>query len=435
MNEFLSVGRREDQPGEPALPPRCSPEAPWLGEALRLENELWAHARRTRTGEVRWLVPASSQGDVRQAVPLGPHLYDGVAGVAIFLAALERVAGRSGRREYVLAALHPMRRQLRGLAANLDTARNLSCPLGGMVGLGAFVYSFLLISKWLDEPDLGAEAAELATLVTPERIAADGSLDVVYGCAGALLALLALDRVAPQARKGLTPLERALACGEHLLRRRVAVAGQPRAWPVRERPPSCGFAHGAAGISYALARLFERTGERSFRDAAEEGTAFERLSYEPERRNWRLAGPAGTPVFLTWWCRGAPGIALGRAGMRRLLDGPQMRAELRSALATTATCPDAVRDFLCCGNLGNADILLYAHQALGGERLRAAAEAIAWRALSRSRANGGRYCWSVADSFAPSFFKGAAGVGYVLLRLARPSLLPCVLLLEWTGQP
>jgi lantibiotic modifying enzyme len=406
----------------------------WLGEARSLADQIWAHARTGSGGAPLWLLPAPPDDQAREASALRPHLYDGVTGVALFLAAMEHATGSSDLRERILHALAPLRCQLKRLAAQPEEARDLPFKLGGLIGLGAYVYSFLWIGRWLEEPELLAEAAEIAVLITPDRIAADDSLEIAQGCAGALLSLLALDREAPRANAGLTPLERAIACGEHLLLRRVSAGGQPRAWAAAGRPPLCGFAHGAAGISHALARLFERTGEASFREAAAEGIAFERLHYDPERGNWRFLGSSG-PAFVTSWCHGAPGIALGRAATLHLFDDRRLWAETRAALETTATAADAGGDFLCCGEMGKADILLYAHETLGGERLLEAATGIATRVVSRSRQNRGRYRWFASgDRFALSFFRGAAGVGYAFLRLARPGLrLPCVLLLEGTG--
>jgi lantibiotic modifying enzyme len=406
----------------------------WLGEARSLADQIWAHARTGRDGAPFWLTPVPPGDQARETSPLGPHLYDGVTGVALFLAAMEHAAGSSDLRGRILQALAPLRRRLGRLAEQPDAARALPLKLGGLIGLGAYVYGFLWIGRWLEEPELLAEAAALAALITPDRIAADDSLEIVQGCAGAVLALLALDREAPRAVAGLTPLERAVACGEHLLRRRVSAGGQPRAWPAAGRLPLCGFAHGAAGISHALARLFERTGEARFREAAAEGIAFERLHYDRGRGNWRFLGSSG-PAFMTSWCHGAPGIALGRVALLHLFDDPRLWAETRAALETTATAADAGSDFLCCGEMGKADVLLYAHQALGGERRLAAAAGIATRVVSRSRQSLGRYRWFASgDRFALSFFRGAAGVGYALLRLARPELrLPCVLLLEGTG--
>jgi lantibiotic modifying enzyme len=394
----------------------------WLEEASSLEDQLLSQARRTPEGEVIWLHPRSFSEGVDQPVRLGPSLYNGVTGVALFLAAMEHVEPREGRRECILSALAPLRRQLRGEAGD---QRYL---LGGVAGLGGYIYGFALIGRWLGEPELIAEAAETAALITPDRIAADDALDVMSGCAGAALALLALDRVAPEPVQGKTPAERAADCGEHLLTRRIATDTGPGAWPCSGQPPRCGFAHGAAGIADLLARLFERTGEVRFLEAAEEGAAFEHLHYDPEHGDWPLLGVSG-PRFMTSWCAGAPGIALGRLGMRGLDGAGHVRQDLSAALRTTQAPADRLGDFLCCGAMGRAEVLLYASEISGEDRLFQASEEIASRVLSRSRDRDGFFPWLIpgSDRFAPSFFRGAAGVAYTFLRLARPLPLPCVL--------
>jgi len=386
----------------------------WLEEAGSLEDQILDHARRAPDGEVIWQHPAKPGR-------LGWNLYDGVTGVALFLAAMERVEPREGRRECVLSALASLRRRLR------EEAHDPRHPLGAFAGLGGYIYSFALIGCWLGEPELTAEAARIATLITPDRIAADDALDVMSGCAGAALALLALDGMLP----GL--VDRAIACGEHLLRRRVSMDSEPRAWAAKGLPPRCGFAHGAAGIAFCLARLFEHTGETKFRDAAEEGVAFEQRHYDPEHGNWPLVTVPSGASFMAGWCTGAPGIALGRVGMFASVQSFEICQGARSALRTTMTCREAACDFLCCGEMGKAEILLQAHEVLREADLLEGATKIASRIISRSRNQGGRYRWfGPKDSrFVPTFFRGAAGVGYSLLRLAKPTLLPCVLSLDW----
>lgn len=404
----------------------------WLEEALALEDQLLEQARRAPGGEVIWLHPNSLEGPGSRLVRLGWDLYDGVTGLALFLGALELLEPRDKRRDCILSALAPLRRQLNERVADPQAAPDLRLNrLGGFTGLGGCIYAFLLLGRWLGEPALITEAATAATLVTPEQIAADEALDVMRGCAGTALALLALDRVSPHGMDGQAPIERAIACGEHLLSRRASVAGEPKAWPAGGLPAQCGFAHGAAGIACCLARLAERTGEARFRQAAEEGIAFEQVHYDPEHRDWPLSRVPGRH-FMASWCGGAPGIALGRLDLLAL--GSAMAwPSFREALETTMESSTPQVDSLCCGTMGRSEILLQACRALGEERLCEAPAAIASRVVLRSRQCGGRYCLpGYGNRFVPFFFTGAAGVGYALLRLARPALLPCVLSLEVT---
>ncbi|HYU32697.1 MAG TPA: lanthionine synthetase LanC family protein [Thermoanaerobaculia bacterium] len=389
--------------------------AQFLACAEEIASRINREAVATAEGGVRWRIPSAAEE------PAGPHLYAGTSGVAFFLAACHRVLGGDEHKSLALRALAPIR-------ASLPPPR--SEKIGGFAGLGSLIWAFLHSGLLLEDESLLRDAHAVATEVTPERIASDRSLDVLLGAAGALLALLALDRVAPvPPAGGLTPLERACACAKHLLARRVAHQSLPRAWAVPGRLPYSGFAHGASGISHALLRLAERTGDRAWREAADEGLAFERTLYDPETRNW-LDRPGPDGVLLRSWCYGAPGIALGRLGAAP--EDAVLRGELRDALATTGVLSLTPTDHLCCGNAGRIEILHTASRRLDDRDLLRASVSLAAGLVRRAGREGRlRLASDPADStFDPGLFKGASGVGYTLLRLARPVSLPCVLILE-----
>ncbi len=378
-------------------------QAQFIRAAAALGREIGEHAIPAEEGGVSWLdtrpLPGAAPGK------LGADLYGGSAGIALFLAALARVTGDEASRDLARRALVP-------LCGETVSDRE---PIGGLLGLGSRIYSFLRIGEMLDDPTLVVEAHGWAARLTPERIARARSLDVTTGCAGALLALLALDH-----------RELAEDCGRRLLEARVAHSGALRAWTGGDGVPASGFAHGSAGIGHALLRLYRRTGEPELREAALEGFAFERTLYMREQRNWRRI-PGDEGPFMSTWCNGAPGIALGRL---EALDigGHEVRAELDAALEATRSYPPSSLDHLCCGNLGRAGILFQASRKLGDERLADAAYDLAYFVLRRARTRGsfGLSPRREDDSFHAPLFKGLSGIGLTLLHLARPDLVPFV---------
>jgi len=365
-------------------------------------------------------------------VALDPHLYGGTSGIAIFLAACERIFGGGLYREFALEALASVRRKLRSILTDPERTKQVKFKLGGVFGIGSLLYSLLRVGLLLDKGELIGEAHELSALITQGRIRGDEFLDLTLGSAGTLLALLLLDRVAPEPnRNGVRPLELANACAHHLLDRRVSFEGRPRSWETMKGfPPLTGLSHGAAGIAYALLRLYESTGEPALRETAHEAFAFEKTYLSSEKGNWRDTR-SSTPVFLTSWCHGAPGIALGRLGVFELA-GAESGGEVRMALETTSSCALTDLDHVCCGNMGRVEVLLYAHQILGDPELLLEAHQLAHAALDRAVERSG-YGWlpnTAGRLFDPAYFSGAAGVGYAFLRLAEPDKLPCILLLE-----
>jgi lantibiotic modifying enzyme len=404
----------------------CLTEARLMGEYLR------SCVRRAVDGSPVWLKsPRPDRGETKPQA-LGPHLYAGCVGVALFLAALGHVLGEDEWRDLARRSLAPLRSRLSGLVGAPPAPDASALKIGGLIGLGSLIYSFVRIGIWLGDPTLLEEACGLATLITPERIAADDAHDLMFGSAGALLGLLVLDREAdPFERDRIEPLERAVACGENLLRHRAPfMTGEPRGWPYKGGPPVSGFAHGASGIAYALALLARRAGRDDFRQAALEGLAFERLYYAPEEANWRPSRESLKPPVMVAWCNGAPGIALARLRLASLLAADDeiaaIRAELSLALDTTRDAPEAGYDFVCCGNMGRAEILVEAAMELGRDDLLEAARQIASGVAGRGDM---RQFAPSHPYYNPGFFRGAAGLGYSFLRCADPASLPCVLAL------
>ena len=410
----------------------------WAETAAEVSRQLRRYAHTLTDDSVVWLAPVATVAGGRPVL-LGPHLYDGSCGVALFLAAHHRVSGAAADREVALAAVLPLRRKLRQLCADPERSAALRLGVGGLVGVGSFVYALAHLAVWLDDAELLADAAACLPLFDAARIAADERFDVMSGCAGGVLALLALERLAALAGEAATAeaaLVAATACAARLLDARVSWRGGPRAWPGPEgRPPLSGFAHGAAGIAYALLRLYQRSGADAHRRAAVEALAFERNLYLPQDDGW-LDPRFDRPVEQSAWCHGTPGIALGRVGSLDVCDDDETQEELERLLRSTASLPMMRRDHLCCGNACRVEVLHAAALALGRDELAAAAGRLAAAMLERAQASGGFVVESPADSaaaadlFSPSLFLGAAGVGYTFLRLAHPEALPCLLLME-----
>jgi type 2 lantibiotic biosynthesis protein LanM len=409
---YIEVALAPSTP-DPARREKGTQARSFLDTALDLAETIRRRALRGRDGRLAWVGPRYlAGGETFELAPLGTDLYRGTGGIALFFAALERVAGGGGWGELALRCALP------------GTARDPE-GIGGLVGLGARIYTLVALGALLGEAEPIREAHRVAARITPERIAADARLDVTLGTAGALLALLALDAALPAQRPAGPaslphPLETAAACVRHLLAHRLPGA---RAWAAPGRPPEAGFAHGAAGIAYALARFAARTGDEEAQAAALQAISFERTLLAAET------------AVQTTWCRGLPGVALARLGALDVLDLPadaEVRDEIRAALAATRASALTPMDHLCCGNLGRADILLEAGAILAEAELSAAARELAGQVLARAAARGG-LSWlpsGQVSGFDPSFFRGAAGAGYALLRLTVPGDLPCVLRLE-----
>jgi type 2 lantibiotic biosynthesis protein LanM len=413
-----------------SLPPLNS--AQLIEEARAIATELQARAIPDPDGSTNWIGLAYMPESERfQLEVLNDNLYGGRCGVALFLAALNRVSGESRFRHLALQALHSLRQQIQTFDLESQQRAARLAGIGGGSGLGSTIYAFVKIGEFLGDETFWEDALALSAWMTPEMIAADKHLDIIGGAAGAILGLLSLYRVTGEAQV----LERAIACGQHLLDRRVSHEGAPRAWKSFGEQPFTGFSHGAAGISYALLQLYAATQDGDYLEAALEGIEYERSVFSSSHANWpdfRKLGATGEPNFPIQWCHGAAGIGLARLGSFEVLNTPEVDREIEIALATTQRYALQAIDHLCCGNLGRVEVLLVAarrYSRLDWERL---ALQNATNVVTRAKHSGGYQLFPnlPTSAFNPGFFSGTAGIGYQLLRLARPEQLPSVLLWE-----
>jgi type 2 lantibiotic biosynthesis protein LanM len=398
----------------------------FLAEADRIAAELSRQAIR-RGGGAAWIgLDSLGDSEVFQLVPLGPDLYNGVSGIAVFLAAHAAVTGHKPSGELARAGISHLRKNLKGRnAARL--ARSVG--IGGGTGLGSIVYALTMISKSLQDDALLADARVAAELFTDDLIAADKQLDVIGGSAGAILGLLRLYRDT----QSNDVLLRATKCGEHLLRQPQVGSEGHRGWIGQGfgRQALNGMSHGAAGFAYALAALAAATGRDEFARAASDCIAFEDRSYDSERHNWPDLRGGGEPGWPCQWCHGAPGIGLARVAVTKRggLDSRLLTTDIGNALAGVERGWPGQVDTLCCGTMGSIEFFCEAAGTLGRDDLRDLASRRLLTVLETAAAIGD-YRWnSGRRQFNPALFRGLSGIGYTLLRRVDASL-PNVIIWE-----
>jgi type 2 lantibiotic biosynthesis protein LanM len=424
------------QTAAPAIVPEPKPVRPdtpiapglFAAEADKIAAEISERAIRRGPGAAWIGLDWLGDSEVFQLVCLGPDLYNGTSGIAVFLAAHAAVTGHTPSADLALAALTHLRKNLKSRNA-ARFARALG--VGGATGLGSIVYAFAAIAKCLGDDRLLADAGRAARLFTDELIAADKQLDVMSGSAGGILGLLRLYRDT----RSDDVLARAAKCGEHLLaQRRLGPEGR-RSWAIQGKDGKAlnGMSHGAAGFAYALSSLAAATGREEFAAAAAECIAFEDSSYDATRHNW----PDLRSSEAHWpcqWCHGATGIGLARLGMSKAGGTPAARADIEKAVTGVAQNRPTPVDTLCCGTLGGIEFLCEASSTLKRDDLREAA-AQRLKAVLERAATTGDYRWNNGKrQFNLGLFRGLSGVGYTLLRQAiaqrADAALPNILIWE-----
>ena len=335
---------------------------------------------------------------------LEPNLYDGAAGVGLFLAELSAVTGDAAARRTALAAL-------RQAVVRAPAHRREGFHAGSL----GIAWAVARAAKILREEELEASARALTATAAP---APDGHLDVVLGSAGSAIARLALSRMLDDAAL----FDDAVAGGELLLAR-ATITRHGWSWATPEQPRRrhlCGLSHGAGGIGWALLELFAATGDHRFRAGAEGAFAYERSSATTVSGH-RPGSERRSPSPITGsWCHGEAGIALTRLRATEVLGRDPYEAEAISALAITrreltAAIPYDLEDAtICHGATGSADVLLTAGDS-------ATAADLGRAALERYGETGQWPCGLLGGT-TPGLYRGLTGIGWFYLRLHDPAI-------------
>lgn len=397
------------------------PAEPSAGGRERDARDVYDSIVRDRTqtldGDDTWVLEQAAD-DGFTAELIGENVYNGRMGLGLFGAGLYDTFGDGTYREFVDDVVAPV-------AESVRSGESRQNRLVGVAGDGSIAYAFAKLGQLLDDDEYLALASETATSMTPDRLRGGDAFDVMQGAAGAILGLVTVY----EATGDESALERARVAGEYLLANREIVSGVP-VWDTHpENGPLQGFAHGVAGIAYALARLADAAGEPRFVDVALESLAFEHDLYDPEQQNWRDARKSDGSC-ATSWCHGRPGIGLARLGMASVVADDAVERDVDRALAGLDATRELPLDHLCCGNFGRVEFLIEAARRRGDDDARSRATSLA-DACRRRAVDGRGFLGPFLNERLrdPTFFSGEAGIGYALLRLENPSL-PCVLLFE-----
>ncbi|MET7668333.1 type 2 lanthipeptide synthetase LanM family protein [Micromonospora luteifusca] len=427
----IGDGQRNPQPRVRALPPEV--DQPLANRAaVHLGDQLLQTAVGDPGQRPVWLTLTMLADRYWTVTPTAFESFSGLCGIAIFLGQLGEQTGLSRFRATAEAIAAMLSEHVDAMLGWSESDRDM-LGIGGFSELGSYIHTLThLGALWRSQPLL-SQAHRLAPELA-RRFAGDRALDVLMGTAGAALALRALHSVDP----GDQTLAALGAAGDRLLAA-AEVHDSGLGWPTRigARAPLLGFSHGVSGFAYTLAEIARTTGEQRFLHAAERAVRYEHRQYDSTAGNWpdhRDDTPEG--AFMNAWCHGAAGIGLARAGMLDIVDIPEVRIDLDAAVAAVrrdlevdGMLTGLGNDCLCHGDLGLAETLLSAGQRTGDGTLVGLARRTA-RAVAETVLAGEELTGVPLGLHVPGLMMGTAGIGYGLLRAARPDLAPNILLLE-----
>lgn len=389
-----------------------------------------------------WLGPANDMflgATMAGYGALGPSVYDGTAGIALFLAHLGQRTG------------DPIIQQTAQGAINHALSRYRDCPATvalsfytGHVGIG---YAAIVIGQMTGQDTLIARGKDIIAQALEAETDGTCILDVMLGVAASIPAIIALQDVLgadliekPLLRWGDKILAQAVEDSKGLswdttseMRSNAGDAD----WLGQDTPAKpnlLGYGHGACGIGLALIELGAAFGQDHLITAGKKAFAYEQEWFDSARGVWpdlRYHGQAEargrTEVA---WCHGATGIGLARLRAYALTNDPAFRAQAQTAAALTQkTLPTRMtpQTNLClCHGIGS-DIELVMHPATDD---RAVLEQVLDFIKTTYLDAGRPLAYGGGDKHQPpGLMLGLAGTGYALLRCMRqdrPQSLVCV---------
>lgn len=355
------------------LPSKSPEPAHLLSAACGVADAIIARAS-SAGGRVNWVGLELVDEKYWTVLPMGAGLGEGYTGVALFLAQLAELTGIDRYRDLAGKALSGLPWLVSALEADPELAA--AAGPGGLLGLGGVAYAAARLSRLLDRPDLldlTARTVAVMPAPTPET-----SPRFTTGLAGGLVALRS---VATQTGSG----EAALLADAYAAELAVRSLDPDLADP--------GFAHGAAGVDWALAGYPRETATL----------------------------PPAKAATGHGWCSGLAGQVLAYAGQPAVLGLDEQVAALAAQ--------DPLRDLsLCHGETGITDVLGFLAES--GHHGAAAAVATRTGQLLTAVEQDGARCGTPDGVPSPGLLTGLAGIGYGLLRLGFGPRVPSALLLQ-----
>lgn len=384
--------------------------------------------------DVNWIGVSSVGSDENstwQIQPLGNYLYEGLAGIAIFFHALCQSL-KIEKYKFVCDALDQnLFTYTKEMEQKVEGIENESS--GILCGEAALVYTYEILYQ-ITKHKIYLEYARRHCEILKKTIDNDMYYDLVYGNAGAILALLNLYDLTGEEEY----LRIADLAGEKLFASQQFEENTRKGWlGAGSKYPLAGFSHGVAGIAYSLVKLWSYTQKEKYLQAVVASIRFENSLYDDKIGNWKdereYNGHKSSEqnIYMTAWCHGAAGILLSRCKIMQFDIDKELQDELnkdiKTALATTLKYGFGENDCLCHGNLGNTEILMeYGRMFndiktldLCGEIREAACK----RILGANYDSGRSYLYGYQI---PGFMTGLSGMGYSLLRDINKEL-PCIL--------
>lgn len=275
----------------------------------RIVGQVCGMALVTDRGDIGFYGPQVEESGNFRIAPSGIYLYEGIGGIAVFLAAAARKYPSEKCRSIFELLINKLFRYTEETAEKTQIRE--PGHTGAFYGEGSVVATYLLLYEVTGEERFLVWAKRHAELVEG-MWETEQSMDYLSGLAGAVEVFAGLFRSSGEKRY----LETAVRMGEEIWKNCDAMEAGA-GWCLLEGVmPLAGMAHGNSGLILAFSHLLELTKDRRYEERIRELLAYEESLYE--NGNWKdLRHPEGLRFCNNAWCHGAAGILLSRLRLKQ----------------------------------------------------------------------------------------------------------------------
>lgn len=357
--------------------------------------------------------------------PCEMYLYDGIAGIAVFLAKYLQVScdekEKKNKKDFE-DELQKLRwekckkickllwQKLKHYTDELHGQQELpeSLKTGIYEGESSIVYAYLLLYEITGEDDWIAWAKKHFEVIC-RLIPKDTAFDLLNGNAGAAITALKLYKVTGEEFYLETAVQIEADLWQKVLRTEHGCG-----WKLaRTEVPLGGMAHGNSGFLMMYADLYENTKDAAYLKKINELISYEDSLYSEEMENWLDLRNVSVKHVVNGWCHGAPGILLTRMRLLELMpEDKTLREDLDKAVNALFYGDRDGKVCLCHGLAGNLLIMKDYLKHYPDETLQMQYETD-WMRLLETLED--KRNLIVTERFHPGFMNGIVGVGMALL--------------------
>lgn len=372
-----------------------------------------------------WFGCEENEYNIYEYTTLDDSIYYGLSGIAMFFNYLEKLSKKDKYKNVTKEICDTI---IEGLPESIEEFDEGEIKLkdidsGAFSGVSGTALLLSYIDKTNNEKKYEKTVSVMLELVN-RKLDYDIAADVI-GHIGALGCMISIYNNSPYSSIKNKSLEIAKKIYNKVKDKWIVIEGKKGiTW---SKKGYVGYAHGNAGVTAQLYRLYKITGEEEIKDLIDKSLLYEREMYVEEEKNWLRAIDENYCSY--GWCHGAPGILLSRIqlmknGYKDELFNKEIEIAIQSIIDKGLR-----RDWcLCHGDMGNLSILKEAAIILKDNKL--------YNKCVNTIENFIDYFMDEIDkeSFKEDenngFMVGLSGVGYELLRVNREEEMPNILSLE-----